>query len=107
MTKQRNYVAKNDFNKGCVHKDKSKTIPREEKYPNTIEVDEEDIKVFVKGLYKDGKTPCERFGMTWEVLGEIENKIFYDKFHEAVEEKMEEINNGKQVEFVRIDNENN
>jgi hypothetical protein len=32
----------------------------------------EEIEQFVESLYADGKKPCERFGMSWEMLGELE-----------------------------------
>jgi len=101
MKKQNNPVAKYNFNKGGAHKDKSKTLPRDKKYQEdfyqefhaTVEdtmdeirnsdkkpvfvkvTSEEDITKFVESLYADGRTPCERFGMSWEMLGEIEEQL--------------------------------
>lgn len=35
----------------------------------------EDIKKFVKGLYKDGRSPCEHFGMTPKGLSKLERNV--------------------------------
>lgn len=34
-----------------------------------------DLTQFVANLYKDGNKPCERFGMSWESLTKLEEKV--------------------------------
>ncbi|WP_413113846.1 hypothetical protein [Thaumasiovibrio sp. DFM-14] len=34
-----------------------------------------NAKAFVASLYANGKKPCERFGLTWESLSELERKV--------------------------------
>lgn len=38
--------------------------------------DEQEIKQFVKGLYENGKVPSDRFGISHEELGEMEEMMF-------------------------------
>lgn len=34
-----------------------------------------EMEAFVEDLYKDGKKPCERFGLTWANLADLEEKL--------------------------------
>jgi len=43
-----------------------------------MKINKEDINKFVQGLYEDGKTPSERFGITHEELISLEDLIFHD-----------------------------
>ena len=47
-----------------------------------IKSSSEQIKAFVESLHKDGKKPCERFGISWEELAELDKLIFDEKFKE-------------------------
>ncbi len=40
-----------------------------------IETSPEKIKAFVASLHANGKKPCERFGMSWDALSELEKKV--------------------------------
>lgn len=40
-----------------------------------IQTNATEMKAFVANLYKDGRKPCERFGMSWESLSELENEV--------------------------------
>lgn len=40
-----------------------------------VQVSRDDLKKFVASLYDNGKKPCERFGLTWESLSTLEEKV--------------------------------
>ncbi|WP_157810313.1 hypothetical protein [Vibrio sp. HA2012] len=40
-----------------------------------VQADRSDIKKFVASLYENGKTPSERFGMTWNSLSQLEKDV--------------------------------
>ncbi|EIY8041237.1 hypothetical protein MNR05_001331 [Vibrio vulnificus] len=40
-----------------------------------VQATRSDIKGFVEGLFSNGKSPSERFGVTWKQLSELEKQV--------------------------------
>ena len=40
-----------------------------------VETSTKKIKAFVADLYANGKKPSERFGMSWDALSKLEEKV--------------------------------
>ena len=40
-----------------------------------IQTNSTEMQAFIANLYKDGKKPCESFGMSWESLSKLEEQV--------------------------------
>lgn len=40
-----------------------------------VQISKSDVKKFIAELYENGKTPSERFGLTWEQLSKLESHV--------------------------------
>lgn len=67
-----NYVAKHNKHRAKVHRDKKNDYHRADE---KLEIDDH-IQEFVDGLYEDGYTPKDKFGITKEDFDEMYTCVF-------------------------------
>lgn len=51
-------------------------MSKQNNFVEKVVIDKESIQQFVESLYEDGGTPSDRFGLSHEDLGKLEQELF-------------------------------